>query len=235
MAKELPYFKFEPTEWDNGNIQMCSRESKGLFIELCSMYWARLGEVPYALALQKLCNGNKDAMHELTEHEIIGVIEGQIVIEFLDEQLSEFNDTSEKRRNAANKRWKNANALQKQSKSNAIRGEEIREEETRGIKPFVAPEVFGTNAEAHKFLTTNHQDISAAKKVLSNLGWSQILDVDVGALAYHFCEKNLDITTKPKSDVRKHFQNWLNKVPIVELQAISKRILTNHERKQRSN
>lgn len=134
MAKELPYFKFEPQAWDTGNVQMCSRESKGLFIDLCSLYWSRLGELPYALALQKLCSGNKNAMQELVEHEIIGIFEGQIVIEFLDEQLSEFNQTSEKRRNAANKRWKDASALQMESKSNAIREDKIREEEKRQEK-----------------------------------------------------------------------------------------------------
>lgn len=131
MAKELPYFKFEPNEWDNGNVQMCSRESKGLFIDLCSIYWARLGELPYALALQKLCNGNESAMQELRKHQIIGVIDGGIVIEFLDEQLAEFSQTSEKRRKAANKRWGDASALQMQSKSNAIRREEKREDKKK--------------------------------------------------------------------------------------------------------
>jgi hypothetical protein len=131
MAKELPYFKFEPSEWDNGNIQMCSRESKGLFIELCSIYWTRLGELPYALALQKLCNGNKDAMQELIKHNIIGIINEQIIIEFLDEQLSEFSETSEKRRIAANKRWNDASALHVDSKSNAIREDNIREEKKK--------------------------------------------------------------------------------------------------------
>ena len=131
MAKELPYFKFEPSEWDNGNIQMCSRESKGLFIDLCSLYWSRLGELPHALALQKLCNGNKDALQELLQHEIFGIIDGQIVIEFLDEQLSERGQISEKRRESAQKRWKDANALQTESKSNAKRREEKREEEKR--------------------------------------------------------------------------------------------------------
>ena len=131
MAKELPYFKFEPSEWDNGNIQMCSRESKGLFTDLCSLYWSRLGELPHALALQKLCNGNKDAMQELLEHEIFGVIDGQIVIEFLDEQLQDRGQTSEKRREAAQKRWSDASALQMQSKSNAKRREEKREEEKK--------------------------------------------------------------------------------------------------------
>lgn len=124
MAKELPYFRFEPSEWDNGNIQMCSRQSKGLFIDLCSLYWSRLGELPYALALQKLCNGIDDALQELKQHDIFGVIDGQIVIDFLDEQLSERGQVSEKRRNAAQKRWKDASALQLQSKSNANRIEE---------------------------------------------------------------------------------------------------------------
>ena len=131
MAKELPYFKFEPSEWDNGNIQICTRDSKGLFIDLCSIYWSRLGELPYALALQKLCNGNNDALQELINRQIIHIEHDQIIIDFLDEQLSEFNQINEKRRNAANKRWKDASALQVQSKSNAIREDKIRGEEKR--------------------------------------------------------------------------------------------------------
>lgn len=137
MAKELPFFKFEPSEWDNGNIQMCCRESKGLFIELCSIYWSRLGELPYALALQKLCNGSKDAMQELIDHEIIGINEGKIVIQFLDEQLEEFSETVEKRRNAANKRWNDARALQEQSISNATRQDKTRQEKTKQDKTTV--------------------------------------------------------------------------------------------------
>ena len=136
MAKELPYFKFETSEWDNGTIQMCSRETKGLFIDLCSMYWARLGDIKTKLALQKLCNGNANALQELIEEDIIQILDEKIVIYFLDEQLKEFNAVSDKRKKAANKRWEqptenkavNANALQVQSKSNAIREEKRKEE-----------------------------------------------------------------------------------------------------------
>lgn len=142
MAKELPYFRFEPDAWDHGNIQICSRESKGLFIDLCSFYWSRLGELPYALALQKLCNGNNTALEELKSLEIIGVIDDNIIIEFLDEQLSEFQETSEKRREAANKRWSNASALQKQCKSNAIREENIIEEKRKEYKNTLLSEIF---------------------------------------------------------------------------------------------
>lgn len=142
MAKELPYFKFEPQAWDTGNIQMCSRESKGLFVDLCSLYWSRLGELPYALALQKLCNGNEYAFEELIKRQIFGVIDDNIVIEFLDEQLAERDLVSEERRKAAKKRWDDANALQLESKGNARREEEKREEEKKGEKKKAVPVPF---------------------------------------------------------------------------------------------
>lgn len=131
MAKELPYFKFEPNEWQSGMIQLCSLQAKGLFLELCCLYWSRLGELPYALALQKLCNGGAKLLDELEKNQIYDIESDKIIIKFLDEQLNEFNRVGEKRRKAANKRWNNANALQKQSKSNAIREDKIREEEKR--------------------------------------------------------------------------------------------------------
>ncbi|MFO0435983.1 MAG: hypothetical protein ACK5ZT_12145 [Sphingobacteriaceae bacterium] len=182
MAKELPYFRFEPSEWDNGNIQMCSRESKGLFIDLCSLYWSRLGELPYALALQKLCNGIEVALQELKMQDIVGVIDGQIVIDFLDEQLSERGQVSEKRRNAAQKRWNDASALQVQSKSNAKRIEEKRIEEkkkeqnvtaTRILElPFPSVEFWTAWLEWEKYKKEKKQRLteSTAKKQLKFLG-----------------------------------------------------------------
>lgn len=138
MPKELPYFKFEPLEWGNGNIQMCSFQSKGVFIEMCSLYWSRAGELPYALALQKLCNGDAQLMQELKHHDIFTVNEDQIIIDFLDEQLSQFQETSVKRVAAANKRWQNASAMQMHSKSNAIREDKIREDKIKE-KPHIVP------------------------------------------------------------------------------------------------
>lgn len=228
MAKELPYFKFEPSEWDNGNIQMCSRESKGLFIDLCSIYWSRLGELPYALALQKHCNGNKAALQELIDHEIFGVIEGQIVIEFLDEQLAEFNQTSEKRRKAANKRWKDASALQVQSKSNAIRGEKKREEKRILLEQ---PEFFETNAKAHEEICNNYNEMEPARNVVRNNGWAGVTDNDVKALLFHFLESQADVKKQDKSDIKSHFRRWLNKQPINELTKLS---ISIHARKRQS-
>lgn len=183
MAKELPYFKFEPSEWDNGNIQMCSRDSKGLFVDLCSIYWTRLGELPYALALQKLCNGNKDAMQELIKHEIFGVIDGNIVIQFLDEQLLERGQISEKRRESAQKRWSDANALQVDSKSNAKRREEnIKEEKKKEEQketplrafdlPFTSDEFYNAWIEWEQFRKDIKKKLTplTAKKQIKFLG-----------------------------------------------------------------
>ena len=139
MAKELPYFKFEPNQWENGNIQMLSREDKGLFMDLCSMYWSRLGDVPLKLAVQKLCGGNATAFDSLISEQIFEVIDERVCINYLNEQLSEFEDTSKQNSKNAKARWekhrkqkdssdRNATASNPQCESDAIREEKRREE-----------------------------------------------------------------------------------------------------------
>jgi len=146
MAKELPFFKFEPNQWENGNIQMLSREDKGLFMDLCSMYWSRLGDVPLKLAVQKLCAGNATALNPLCDEKIIEVLEGNIFIKFLSEQLNEFEDTSkqnsknakegwEKRRKQKEESERNATALNPQCENDAIREDEIKKDKKKDSKP----------------------------------------------------------------------------------------------------
>jgi|TARA_R110000787_G_scaffold182188_2_gene294144 hypothetical protein len=131
MAKELPYFKFEPSEWDNGNIQMCSFNTRAMFIELCCIYWIRVGDLPYALALQKVCGGNQAPLIELKKHQIIKVDDDFISIRFLDEQLESFTETSAKNSASARKRWGgDASAMRAHSERNAIREDKKKEDET---------------------------------------------------------------------------------------------------------
>lgn len=146
MAKELPYFKFEPSEWLEGEIQVCSDEAIVCFINLCSGYWLKLGNINYAFALHKYCKKDASVLNELINNKIITLQNDEINISFLDKQLQEFKNISEKRTNAANKRWDNkeddANALQLQSKSNAIREEKRREKEIKEkkvVKKFSPP------------------------------------------------------------------------------------------------
>jgi hypothetical protein len=148
MAKELPYFKFEPSEWENGNIQMCTREEKGLFIDLCALYWSRLGDLPFKLAVQKLCAGNATAFDSLIHSHLIRIKDESIFIEFLEEQLQEFETLStqnkknallgwEKRRQTKDLSERNATASIPQCENDAIREEKRREEEKKkdNLKP----------------------------------------------------------------------------------------------------
>lgn len=104
MSKELPYFKFEPNQWDNGNIQMLSREDKGLFIDLCSIYWSRLGDLPVKLASMKLVNGDVSRFDPLLD-DVIKIEDDKIIIAFLDEQLNNFGIKSSIASSNAKSRW----------------------------------------------------------------------------------------------------------------------------------
>jgi len=164
MAKELPYFKFEPNQWENGKIQIVPREDKGLFIDLCSMYWSRLGEVPLKLAVQKLCGGNAVAFDLLIDEGLFLVKDGYIYIEFLSEQLNEFENQSETNsRNALSgweKRRSNAAASKSQSETNAIREEKIKEDDIK-VNNSIPPKIEEikeycierkNNVDANKFI-----------------------------------------------------------------------------------
>lgn len=181
MAKELPFFKFEPNQWENGNIQMLSREDKGLFIDLCSMYWSRLGDVPSKLAIQKLCGGNATALNSLCDEKIIEVLDGNIFIKFLSEQLNEFEDVSkqnsknaregwEKRRKQKEESERNATALIPQCESDAIREEKIREDNNN--TPAKADAVF--DFDFNRYLETINEKFGRSFKVVNDKTKKQI-------------------------------------------------------------
>lgn len=104
----------------------------------------------------------------------------------------------------------------------------------RRIEPFVAPEVFESKEIAYEFLSTNFIDVNAQRKIVVHRGWQTVTDNDIKALTYHFIEKTLDLTTKPRDDVRKHFQNWLGKVPVIDLQTIAKEVYEGQRRQRQS-
>lgn len=136
MAKELPYFKFEPSEYIAKDIQDCSLEAQGAFINICSFYWIRMGKMTYATALRRVCGGKESLLEELESACAIKVTDEKIEITFLDRQLEEFESISEQNRKNAQEGWKkrkaksnrNANALKSQSQIDAIREEKRREE-----------------------------------------------------------------------------------------------------------
>jgi hypothetical protein len=182
MAKELPYFKFEPGAWDTGNIQLCTHEQKGVFIDLCALYWQRLSDLPYKLAVQKVCGGNATALDSLYADKIIDIQDGFICIDFLNEQLGEFENTGKINSENAKKGWikrKNANPMRPHSDPNAIReekskGEKIKKDNTTVILqlPFESLDFWNAWTEWQQYKKEKKQRLteSTAKKQLKFLG-----------------------------------------------------------------
>lgn len=211
MAKELPYFKFEPNQWENGNIQMFSREDKGLFIDLCSMYWSRLGDVPLKLAIQKLCAGNETAFDSLIKEGIFTVENDFVCIDFLNEQLSDFEDTSKQNSKNAKERWekyrklkaeseRNATASIPQCEKDAIREEEIKEDKKRRDKVFVPPQLF----EVENYFFENGYTKESGKKAFNYYAVADWKD-SKGTKVRNWKQKMQAVWFKEENKIKKTF------------------------------
>ena len=78
MAKELPYFKFEPAEYLTKDISFCSLAAQGLFINICSYYWQRGCELTKEQLLRRL-NYEKE-LNELISEGVIDLVDNNIKI-----------------------------------------------------------------------------------------------------------------------------------------------------------
>lgn len=105
MAKDLPYFKFNISEWLTGDITTCSLEAQGLFTNICALYWSREGDLRTSIIEKKF--SRVDLMEELIEMGVIKLKDDQMAvsISFLDEQLEERKDLSSKNSKNVAKRW----------------------------------------------------------------------------------------------------------------------------------
>lgn len=112
MAKEIPFFKFFVGEWANGDITAESYNTQGVFINICSIYWTKEGELTEKFIRKKI--KDDESINDLIESEIIKVVDGFIKISFLDEQLTECEDIR-KRNSAAGKKSASKRALNKRS------------------------------------------------------------------------------------------------------------------------
>lgn len=108
MAKstkgDLPYFKFQISAWNGGDILQCNMTAQGLFINLCALYWGKRGELYFSKMLKKFPRKQKH-FDELISEGVIKLIEDKIVISFLDEQLSDRGAVSVKNADNAKERW----------------------------------------------------------------------------------------------------------------------------------
>lgn len=94
MAKELPYFKFNVSEWIMGSISDEPDNIQGIFIQMCCLYWSKSCELHYTNAIKRM---HKLKVNALITRGFLKVDDGKIVISFLDEQFKELSDIHNKR------------------------------------------------------------------------------------------------------------------------------------------
>jgi len=110
MATNLPWFKFIISEWNDGDITLCSMEAQGLFINLCSIYWSQEGDLSLTKAKRRYKECNTTVWDELINEKIIKVNGDSIVINFLDEQFLERSKLSNTNAENVRKRWEKAHS-----------------------------------------------------------------------------------------------------------------------------
>ena len=89
MSKELPFFKFNATEWITGNISYEPFELQGAFISVCAEYWNRNNCLTIDEA--KLRLRNSDLIDKLIEKKYLKTKKEKIVILFLDNEREEIS------------------------------------------------------------------------------------------------------------------------------------------------
>jgi hypothetical protein len=126
MAKELPYFKFEPSEWMFGRIQKQPPNVVVAFINLCCKYWHELGCLE--LETVKLDFGEQE-IELLIKHKIVMVHEGNISIKFLDRQFDEIDQFSK------NQSVKGKLSAEKRAMLKATKGQPVLNSGSTSVQP----------------------------------------------------------------------------------------------------
>ena len=147
MAKELPYFQFEPAEYLTKDISFCSLSAQGLFINICAYYWQRNCVLTKKQLLRRLFY--EVELNELIDEGVIDFDGENISIKFLDAQLTSAIENSTKNRvngskggapkgnkNATKQPKNNPKTTQKQGiREDKIKEDEIKEDNIISIYP----------------------------------------------------------------------------------------------------
>jgi len=88
--KELPYFQFTISEWQNGDVTLQTDSIQGVFINICAYYWSQNCEVTLEMLENKFGKKQK-ALSKLFQKGIIKQSDSHIYINFLDKQLELLN------------------------------------------------------------------------------------------------------------------------------------------------
>ena len=206
MAKELPYFQFEPAEYLTKDISFCSLSAQGLFINICSYYWQRNCQLTKKQLLKRL--NYEVELNELIDEGIIDFENESVVIKFLDNQLSKVIDTIKINSVNGSKGGapKGNNNAKKQANNNPKTTEKqgIREEKIREYKKKVE------NIINNDFLIESLGSIQWMEVCAMQ---NQVSEDVIKIFLTHFSDHLIVMDEQKKStnEFKKHFINWLGK------------------------
>ena len=162
MSKELPFFKFNATEWITGNISYEPFELQGAFISVCAEYWNRNNCLTIAEA--KLRLRNSDLVDKLIEKKYLKTKKEKLVISFLDNEREEISAKRLKLSESGRKGGlSKAKATLKQGSS--IKEEDKEEDKESIYRSFAHLSI--TNADVEKLL--NKYSIDDIDEVLDSI------------------------------------------------------------------
>lgn len=229
MAKELPYFQFEPAAYLTGNIQFCSYEEQGVYINVCSMYWQRSCDITKDQLVRKF---GADNVNRLIVEGVIKVRkDDDVFIEFLDEQWSRISDSKKilsdaGKKGALIKKQATLKPPLKKTEAPLKQLEEIREDKNKGEnKPYLSISdfesqgyTFGLSEIAtdsiNDFLKYRHErkepitSGQVVEKILKDICSRSVVDDDLVKMIDYTISKSAknvitDIEIKPQVIVKK--------------------------------
>jgi len=213
MAKDLPYFKFFCSEWSDGDITLESFESQGLFINICAYYWSNECVISLDKTKKKFKQCNQICFDNLIDSGIIKIIDGNISINFLNEQQGERSSKSLKNSENGKKGGRPKKPIESEPKPNAlislsepkantkaIREEKRREEEKREDNIINNVAFFSECKTSSQWL-----EVTAMQNKVS----LEIITLFLGNFETHLITMGEQKQTV--KEVKEHFTHWLKK------------------------
>jgi len=218
MSKELPYFQFEPAQYLSGDIQLCSLEAQGVFINLLAIYWQRDCQLTLDQAKRRL---KSDSFKELISENIIKLDDNDIIIAFLDEQYELITKRKKRLSDAGRKgaKAKKDKATLKPPLSQAsatlkqpdkIRGDKKKEDNTFNFKQSLL------NYGFDKVIVNDWLEVRKNKKATnSETAYNQFIKV-VKRAEENFVDKDRILAKCVEKDWRGLEYSWLENIGMVK-------------------
>jgi len=207
MAKELPYFQFEPAEYLTKDISFCSLSAQGLFINICSFYWQRQCDLSKEQFLRRFNYVNE--FDELLKEGVIDIENEKIKIKFLDNQYLKATEKSSVNSSNGAKGGRPKKPKETEIKPNGNPNESetkgIREEEIKQDKPI----------EKENNNSIFYTDLLNSQSWLETVAMQNQPKFNLTQVKKKLLEFKNDLDLKfdikvNKQDFTSHFINWLN-------------------------